>query len=67
MAFGYSQRSFQSVNRSDKEGVLTMIMDKNSGHNLARKTELRRTIRRIGRGSSKVKTDAGKRGGLLLV
>lgn len=44
-----------------------MIMDKNSGHNLARKTELRRTIRRIGRGSSKVKTDAGKRSGLLLV
>ena len=43
-----------------------MIMDKNSGHNLARKTELRRTMRRIGRGASKVKTDAGKRCGLLL-
>lgn len=37
-----------------------MIMDKNSGHDLARKTEVRRKLRRIGRGACKVKPGGGK-------
>ena len=44
-----------------------MIMDKNSRHDLARKTEVRRKLKRIGRGARKVKPGEGKGPVLALV
>ncbi len=44
-----------------------MIIDKKSGHDLARKTEVQRKLRRMGRGARKVKPGGGKGPTLALV